>query len=398
MLDKVIFFVFALMIFVVIFAKMVKNRDSIYIYLLALNLVGIVIRFVEILNKNNFSTILVSICYITAIVIPLVVILLEIKSIYISEVIALVKTSIYLKLGQNNLARRKLIKYVDKHPNRYSSRKTLAQIYEKEGKFESAIDEYVIAVEINKKDYDSYYEIAFLLNKTEKNDEAIDMLENLLEKRPEYYKASELLGTIFYDQERFTEAVTIYMQALKYNPDKFELYYGLGMAYTRLNDFQTAKEYYEKAAIINSMLFHARVNIAQILLISGELEEAEQRFIQCLEDKESEPDAYFYLAIIAMLKGEIDRAIGYVNIAIELDKSIYKRVCKQDIFLPIMDQIRTNQTREHKYNLTYEEMKTKKHLDETISLINNLKGDARKRGYKGDSKLKELEQLEHREY
>ena len=113
------------------------------------------------------------------------------------------------------------------------------------------------------------------------------------------------------------------------------------------------------------------------MLIEGELEEAENRFIECLEDKDSEPDAYFYLAIISMLKGEIDRAVGYVNIAIELDRRMYKRVCNQEIFLPIMDQIRTEQTRNHRYHLTYQELKTRKHLDDTFSLINKIKDNGK---------------------
>ena len=398
MLEKVTFFIFAFIMFIIIFVKILKRKDSIYIVLLVLNFIGITIRYVEQNNGEEFDFVMVAICYIISIILPFAIVLLELKNIYISEIFTIAKAKIYLKLGQNDRARRKLIKFIEKHPNSYYSHKLLANIYEREGKYEEAIDEYVIVVDLNKKDYESYYEIALLLNKTEKNEEAKSMLENLLDKRPEYYQASELLGSILYDEEKFQEAATVYFQALKYNPDRYELYYGLGMAYTRLNDFQTAREYYEKAAKINSMLFHARVNIAQILLIAGELDEAEERFIECLEDKDSEPDAYFYLAIISMLKGEIDRAVSYVNIAIELDRRMYKRVCKQEIFLPIMDQIRTNQTKNHRYHLTHQELKTRKHLDDTLALINNLKSSGKKRANIGDNKVIEIKDIDHREY
>lgn len=398
MLEKVTFFIFALIMFVVTFLKVIRKKDSIYIYVLGLNFLGIVVRFVELSNNLAFNFTVVALCYLLSIVIPFIIFILEFRNIYIQEQYIVAKAKLYYKLGKNEAARKLLIKYIEKHADSYFSHRLLANIYEKEEKYEAAIDEYVIVVDINKKDYDSYYEIAFLLNKTEKNDEAKKMLQNLLQKKPEYYQASELLGTILYDQELFKEAATVYLQALKYNPDKYELYYGLGMAYTRLNDFQTAKEYYEKAAKINSMLFHARVNIAQIMLIAGELDEAEERFIECLEDKDSEPDAYFYLAIIAMLKGEIDRAVSYVNIAIELDKRMYKRVCKQGIFLPIMDQIRPSKNAHHRYHITYQELKTRKHLDDTISLINSLKSEGKRLSNKGDSKIIDAKDIEQREF
>ncbi|MBR2744872.1 MAG: tetratricopeptide repeat protein [Clostridia bacterium] len=394
MLEKVTFFIFAFIMFMILFFKLIRKKDSIYIYLVALNLVGILIRFVELSNKLEFNFILVSVCYIISVIIPFIIIVLELKKIFIPEMIATAKAKMFLKLGDNEKARKILIKFIEKHPDSCLSHKLLADIYEKEGKLEAAIDEYVLVVDLNKKDYDSYYEIALLLNRTEKSEEAQKMLESLLEKKPEYYKASELLGEILYDQDKFKEAATVYLQALKYNPDRFELYYGLGMAYTRLNDFQTAKEYYEKAAKINSMLFHAKVNIAQILLIAGEIEEAEERFIECLENKESEPDAYFYLAIIAMLKGEVDKAVSYVNIAIELDKRMYKRVCRQGIFAPIMDQVRKDKSRNHKYYLTNQEFKTRRYLDETISLINSMKSDGKKRDAKGDGKIIEINERE----
>lgn len=398
MIEKVIFYILAFIIFIIVFGKLVKRNDTVYVYLLFLEFLGIAIRFIDVINKLNLHVVIVAIIYVFSIILPLIVILLERKNIFLSEAICILQANILLKLSKNDRARKKLINLINKHPNSYYAHKLLAQIYEKEGKFEAAIDEYVRAVELNTKDYDSYYQIAFLLNKIDKQAESENMLRDLLSKKPEYYKASELLGMILYDQEKFKEAVNVYTEALKYNPARYELYYGLGMAYTRLNDFQTAKEYYEKAATINSVLYHAKVSIAQIALIMGELEEAESRFIECLQDKDSEPDAYYYLAIISLIKGEKDRAVGYINIAIELDKKMYKRVCKNEIFLPIMEQIRNVQERNHKYHLTYQEIKTRRHLEDTFLLVQKLKGSG-KTDKNNDSKSKQIDEVEQqREY
>lgn len=396
-MEKVIFFVVAFAMFIALLSKILKRKDSMYVYLLFFNIIGIIIRFIEHTNNIELNTITIVATYLISIIIPVIIVLLEFKNIFLPEIFAVSKAKIYLRFRQNDNARKVLIKFIGKHPGSYFSHRLLGEIYEQEGKIEEAIDEFVLAVDINKKDYDSYYEIAFLLNQMEKSEESKKMLEELLEKKPEYYKASDLLGTILYDQELFREAASVYLKAIDYNPDMYELYYGLGMVYTRLNDFQAAKEYYEKAAKLNSLLFHAKVNIAQIMLLQGELEEAEEKFLECMEDKESEPDAYFYLAIIYIIKGDKDRAVSYANIAVELDKKMYKRISRQEIFAPVMNQIRENQNNKHKNTLNRQELKTKKHLEDMFSLINKMTSNGKKID-KNDSKIKQIKDIAQREY
>ena len=65
------------------------------------------------------------------------------------------------------------------------------------------------------------------------------------------------MGDILNKKQNYKEAVQVYMNALKYRPADYELYYNLGMTYTLLNDFSKAKECYEKAAQINTLLYHA---------------------------------------------------------------------------------------------------------------------------------------------
>ena len=375
MIEKVMFCILTLIILIILFFKFIKRKDNIYLYVLACDLITFIIKFICIQNKVNVSILLNCIIYGFSIVIPLIIILLEQKNIYLSESICIGLSYINFNSGKNSNARKRLVKYVTKFPNSYYAHRLLAKIYESEGKDEEAIDEYVRAVELNKKDYDSYYEISFLLNKIGKIDESEEMLKNLLSKKPDYFKASILLGNILYDKEQFKKAVNVYLDALKYNPEIYELYYGLGMSYTRLNDFQTALEYYRRAAVINSMLYHARFNIAQINLITGELEKAENNFIECLQNKDTEPEAYYYLAIISLLKGEKERAVAYVNMAIELDSKIYNKVAKQEIFVPIIKEVRKTENKKRRYKYTYRELLTKKHLEDTFYLIEKMKAN-----------------------
>ena len=96
-----------------------------------------------------------------------------------------------------------------------------------------------------------------------------------------------------------------------------------------VNDFQRAKEFYRKAAQINSLLYNAKLSLGQIALIAGDLEEAEKYFKESIKGEDVEAGSYYYLAQVAILKGDKEKATNYMNIAIELDWTIYNKVQKE---------------------------------------------------------------------
>ena len=164
------------------------------------------------------------------------------------------------------------------------------------------------------------------------------MLDNLVKNKPDYYEGSCLLGDLLCEQERFKEAANVYQSALKYKPDDFELYYNLGIVYTRLSDFQLAKEMYEKAAEINHRLYGAHYNLGQIALIEKDLDTAEQYFENSLYG-ELEAMSYYQLAKVCALKGEKDKAINFINKAIELEPKLLKIAAKDRAFKDIKEYI-----------------------------------------------------------
>lgn len=373
MLEKIIFFLLAVSLFVVMFAKLIKKNDTYYINFLAIQFIGILIGFLDLIFKWKFNIILKIILYFMSVILPIAIIVIEKKKIGISEGIGILKAKMLMKTGNEEKAKDILLKVVQKYPQSYNAHKMLAQWYEKDNKISTAIEEYVRAVEVNLKDYESYFKVASLLKQTDKVDEAETMLKSLLNKKPDYYEATELLGDIYYDREMFKECINVYLEAQKYNPAKYEIYYNLGMAFTRLNDFQKANEYYAKAAEINSMLYNGIFNMGQIAMLMAELEEAESFFMQSLEGEDVEVGSYFYLAQISMIKGDKDKALNYINLAIELDSEIYQKVKEQNLFIPIMKQIKVIYNENKKISkLTGKEKKTQEHLYNVYNLVGDM--------------------------
>ena len=374
MLEQLFFISTSVVLFGVIFFKMIKKNETEYIVLLILEALGIIIDGVGIVLNINTNIFLKILTYIMSIVVPVIVLVLEYKNIDIINIIKFAQVKFYLSTGNLKKAKDILLTIIDKNPNNYSAHKYLAIIYEKEGGIRKAIDEYVRCIEINKKDYDSYYKVALLLNDLEKKDEAIEMLFGLLNKKPDYYKA------------------TVFTEALKYRPVDFELNYGLGIAYTMLNDFQSAKECYEKAAELNNLYHNAKYSLAQIALLYKDLDAAEEYFVEALEDEDLQADSYYELAKISLMKGQKDIAIKYANIAIDINsKKISEKVKKEPLFIPILSKISIPfnlEEKEDNHKLKEKEILAKEHLENTSDITMNM-------GYVNLKKKEQTEEIKN---
>ena len=377
-IEKIIFGLLAFSLFVIIFIKMIKKNDTTYLDLLIIEFTGIAIYFIELICKIQVFWAIKLILYVFCVIIPIAIVVVEKKkNILFSEVLNISIAKFYLTKNNSDKAKKYILKVVDKYPKSYYGHKMLAEIYEKDEKYTEAIDEYSRATEINNQDYNSYYKMAFLFKKENNNQASIDILNDLLKKKPEFLEASLLLGDVLYFEEKFKEANQVYLDALKYNPDNYDIYYNLGMCYTMLNDFKKAKEYYGIAAEINSIAYNAKFNLAQIAMIYGELNEAEIFFMECLQNEELETGAYYYLAQINMLRGDKEKAINYLNVAIEVNSNAYNLACKEELFNPIIKYVRIPQVADEPKKpiinkLTKKEKLTQRHLKETYELVTRL--------------------------
>ena len=376
MLEKIIFNVLALALFTITFLKLIRKNDTSYIYVLALEFVGLAINFIELFFSIKLSIILKIIIYIFSIIIPGIMLWIEkVKKIDFPELFNVTIAQILSAFGKQEQAKKMIMDFLNKNPNSYIAHKWLAEFYEKEGNYDAAISEYMRVTDIKRNDFVSTYKLCEVLNKNKQNQEAINLLEEILKQKPEYEKASNLLGEIFFEEEMYKEAISVYMSALRYNPGSYDLYYSLGMAYTMINDFQRAKEFYSKAAEINTLAYNAKLNLGQIALIYGDLDEAEQWFIQAGKQEDLEAGSYYYLSQIALLKGDEDKAKNYMNVAVQLDPKVYKQAQRDPVFTPIKEKINPpeeNKENEKNKTLSKKEKSVNRNLMKSCILDKNL--------------------------
>lgn len=355
---------------------MIKNNDTGYVPLLAIEALGITIDFILLISNKKINLIVKFLIYFMSVILPAIVIFLEKKNINIMSNMKMSRVNFYIAIGNYKKAKAILLRLTEQNNEVYDFHKKLAVLYEREGGMRKAIDEYVQCIDINKQDYDSYYKVATLLQDLDRKPEAIEMLNSLLSKKPDYIEATYILGDLLIEQKSYKEAAMVYMDSLKYNPVDYELNYNLGIVYTLLNDFNNAKQCYEKAAELNHLAYNAKYSLAQIALLYKDLDKAEKYFMQALNEEELSADSYFELSKINIMKGNKDLAIKYANLAIDLNsKKIAQKIEKEPLFMTIRTKISIPFNLEEKEDMpsfSEKERISKRHLENTTDITSNM--------------------------
>ena len=377
MVNIIIFSIISLSIFIYTVIKLIKENDSNFLISLIAEFIGIIINFICIFFTIEPSITLLIIMYLFSVIVPFIIFILEKKEINLIEIINIVNANYLEKKNQYDLAKKMLIKNVNKFPNNYLSHLKLTKWYEKNGELEKAEDEYLKVIELKPNKYENYYKLALTYNKDKKNQQAIEILKEVLKRKADYLDASICLGSILYEADMFKESIIVFQDALKFHPGEYKLYYYMGMTYTRLNDFPNAKEYYKKAATINSTLNAAKLNLGQISLIFKDYDEAEKYFMECIEndDEEIQAEAYYYLAKIKLINNDSNLAIHYANIALELDPNLIEKMKKDMYFATILGKLKPKGVYQAKTKLKVKEKNIINYLDKTFSVVQTLTSD-----------------------
>ena len=155
-----------------------------------------------------------------------------------------------------------------------------------------------------------------------------------------------------------------------------------------------AKEMYEKAAAINHRMYGANYNLGLIAFIQRDYDTAEKYFEKSLYG-ELEAMSYYQLAKIYVYKGEKDKAITFLNKAIELDPKLLQLANKEKTFKKIKEYItvsvkmddtvkvaKADELEEFEARrsiiLKQQEEIARKYLDDTLKLIEEMSENSSK--------------------
>ena len=134
------------------------------------------------------------------------------------------------------------------NPTFSEARNNLGMVYQEQGYLDKAQQEYRMAAA--DKNYNSrelpYYNLARLYLVAEKYQDALDHVQKAIELNKNLAMAHNLKGSLHERLNQFDEAIESYTQAVKIDPLSIDFSYDLAVAYFKNENFEKAKEIFEK--------------------------------------------------------------------------------------------------------------------------------------------------------
>lgn len=195
----------------------------------------------------------------------------------------------------------------------------LAYLYSKLNQYDRAVNFYEQVLMKHPDDYQTRFFFAMLYKKLREYDKAIMHFVMLLNAGYEVVKISEELFPILAKKNNYEKIIELYN--LRANSLKSSIiYYYLGLAYLEQGKGNIAEDFFEKSYKTDENNIDAGCTIAEKLLETGDICEAESVLNKLL--KHSENDKLFYLlAEVSYLKADYDMSIKYYSMAIRLNEN-----------------------------------------------------------------------------
>jgi Flp pilus assembly protein TadD len=164
----------------------------------------------------------------------------------------------------------------------------LANILDRKGRLDEAIEHYYRAIDLNPKLAEVHLNLAIALTTRERYDEAASECHKTIELSPRFPDAHYRLGLALARQGRNAEAVQSYVEAIRLKPDYAEAYNGMGVAFVAERKLDEAVEYINRALEIKPHYADAHNNMAAALYFRGMYADS-WRHIQLCEEQGGHP-------------------------------------------------------------------------------------------------------------
>ncbi|HEY5123495.1 MAG TPA: tetratricopeptide repeat protein [Ignavibacteria bacterium] len=220
-----------------------------------------------------------------------------------------------------------LTKFVD---NISFNKQTIIDYFIKEYAFgpflpEVSIDDDIVTIDIDTETiekYDYEFQKAVKLADKGKLSEAKILFKQLIDKNPSISEFHRNYGQILETEGKYEEAKNVLINALRWEPrNKFALIM-MGNIYAKyLNDFETAKKFYNETLSIDPNDYIALTSIGAVFATYGKYDEAEQYLNLSESIDNTYPNTYYGLGLICKFRKDYLKAFDYSIRAIKLSET-----------------------------------------------------------------------------
>ena len=210
--------------------------------------------------------------------------------------------NIILKLidsSKFNEVKEELLLIKDQCINDFAFYDLLAQICEKIGDIDSAIENYSISLKLNSKFYQSKFNLAVIYYKKKELDKSEELFQSLINEYKKDYNSYYNLGIIKFEKHNYFDAINFLNKAISINNFFYAAYHQLGVVYEAQGDFISAISNYQKAIELDTKGYALSYNnLGNIYLALKEYDKARLCFKNALKFKGKKSSIYFNLGIV----------------------------------------------------------------------------------------------------
>jgi tetratricopeptide (TPR) repeat protein len=208
---------------------------------------------------------------------------------------------------------------ISRKPEASLARNNLGAAYEKRGRINDAIGEYIRATQINPDYADPYNNLGGLYDKQGRTEDAIKEYMRALQIKPDYAEVHYNMGKLYDKQRRFDEAIKEYLAAIEINHDYAEAHNNLAIAYAAIGRSEDAVKEFRTAIAINPGAVNVHNNLGLMYARQGRTKDAIKEF---LVEIRINPDFYgthYNLGVAYRTQGRLDEAIREFQTALRLN-------------------------------------------------------------------------------
>ena len=222
-------------------------------------------------------------------------------------------------------------KVIELNPFLSEAHNNIAIIYKSMNKYDEAEKSFRMAVKVKPgnsnamsnlsnlsidKDKSKEYQQAFVLFERKEFAAAKDIILNLLGKAPDNIHLLNSLGIIYFNLNDFENSAKCYKRIIELNDKNAEAQYSLGVCYQNLDNNDLALKQYKKAIELNPEYIDAFNNLGLLYSSIKNYEEAEKCFKSALKCNANYFNSIINLGAIKLHKDEFDAALEYFRKAL----------------------------------------------------------------------------------
>ena len=165
-------------------------------------------------------------------------------------------------VGRMNEALEELHKEIARKPSNWAAYYISGEIQAHQKNFKKAQEYFETGLQYAPGDPNLLYSLAKVLRDNNKSEQALEYLDKLADTNTKLYEFYRLMGDIQFEQGNFAEAASAYTNYAIRFPENCEVWNNLGNAHFKLEEFEQARDCYQKAIEIDRSFSLAFRNLA----------------------------------------------------------------------------------------------------------------------------------------